>query len=210
MSTATAPAATALMTAEEFFDWANRPENSDRRLELEDGRVIDLDAGRTADMPSPGELHGAICAVVVYLLQAHCYGRSCGRVVSNDTGLLVRRRPDTIQGADVMLFDAARAIGDLNTGYPTEIPVLVVEVYSPSDRPGRLTRRISRYHAHGIPLVWVVYPEDLQVDVHRPNQAVQSFDLGDTLTDFPELPGFACPVAALFTLPGQQPPTATP
>jgi hypothetical protein len=29
------------MTAEEFFDWANSPENSDRHFELERGEVID-------------------------------------------------------------------------------------------------------------------------------------------------------------------------
>lgn len=206
MSTVIAPTAAGLMTAEEFFAWANRPENADRRLELEDGRVIDLDAERTADMPSPGELHGAICAVVVYLLQAYCYGRGSGRVMSNDTG--VRVRPNSVQGADVMLFDTGKAVDQLAAGYPADVPALVVEVFSPSDRPGRLNRRIARYHAHGIPLVWVVYPEEFQVDVHRPNRAVESFEIGDTLANFPELPGFSATVAALFTLPGQQPPTA--
>ena len=58
--------------------------------------------------------------------------------------------------------------------------------------------------------MWVVYPEELQVDVHRPTQAVQTFDLGDTLGNFAELSGFSATVAALFTLPGQQPPTAAP
>jgi len=209
MSTA-APTAVGLMTAEEFFAWANRPENADRRYELEDGRIVDLDAERTVDMPSPGDLHGTICAIVVYLLQMYCYGRGAGRVASNDTGVLVRRRPDTIQGADVLFYDATRPVGDIAVGYSTDIPALVVEVFSPSDRPGRLNRRIGRYHAHGIPLVWAVYPEDFQVDAHRPNQAVQTFDLGDTLDNFAELPGFTTPVAALFTLPGQQPPTAAP
>ena len=199
MSTA-APTAAGLMTAEEFFAWANRPENADRYCELEDGRIV--------DMPPPGEPHGTVCALMVHLLWTYCFNRGSGRVASNDTG--VRVRPNTVQGADVMLFDTSRAIGDLSTGYPTDIPTLVVEVFSPSDRPGRLNRRIGRYHAHGIPLVWVVYPEDFQVDAHRPNQAVQTFDLGDTLDNFAELPGFTTPVAALFTLPGQQPPTAAP
>ena len=199
MSTATAPVV-GLMTAEEFFEWSCRPENRDRHCELEDGRIV--------DMPSPGDLHGVICAWIVRLLWDYCIARGGGRVASNDTG--VRVRPNSIQGADVLLYHAAQSVGNLAVGYATDVPALVVEVYSPSDRPGRLNRRIARYHTHGIPLVWVVYPEDLQVDVHRPNQAVQAFDLGDTLANFPELPGFSSPVAALFTLPGQQPPTATP
>jgi Uma2 family endonuclease len=199
MSTA-APTTVGLMTAEEFFAWSQRPENADRHCELEDGRIV--------DMPQPGDLHGVICSWIARLLWDYCIARGGGRVNSNDVG--VRVRPNSVQGADVMLFDTGYAVGDLNTGYPTDIPTLVVEVFSPSDRPGRLNRRIARYHAHGIPLVWVVYPEDFQVDAHRPNQAVQTFDLGDTLHGFAELPGFTTPVAALFTLPGQQPPTATP
>ena len=159
-------------------------------------------------MPPPGDQHGVLCAWIARLLWDYCIARGGGRVASNDAG--VRVRPNSIQGADVLLYDAARAVGDLAAGYAPDVPTLVVEVFSPSDRPGRLTRRIARYHAHGVPLVWVVYPEDLQVDVHRPNHAVQAFDLGDILANFAELPGFSAPVAALFTLPGQQPPTAAP
>lgn len=199
MSTATAPSATRLMTAEEFFAWANRPENADRHCELEDGRVI--------DMPPPGHEHGLIASWIAHLLWTYCIVRGGGHVTSNDTG--IRVRPNSIQGADVMLFDSPPPRNPV-PGYPTEIPALVVEVYSPTDRPGRLNRRIGRYHAHGIPLVWVVYPEEFQVDVFRANQAVQSFGLGDTLQGFAELPGFSTTVAGLFTLPGQQPPTAAP
>ena len=38
------------MTAEEFWEWANRPENEDRLWELERGEVI--------EMPPPGTVHG--------------------------------------------------------------------------------------------------------------------------------------------------------
>jgi hypothetical protein len=34
--------ATQLMTAEEFYDWANRPENAGKHYELEKGRVVEV------------------------------------------------------------------------------------------------------------------------------------------------------------------------
>jgi len=57
MSTAAPPG---LMTADEFYDWANRPENADRQFELVAGRVVDV--------PSLGKLHGVFCWLVVRLL----------------------------------------------------------------------------------------------------------------------------------------------
>ena len=53
-----ATAATNLMTAEEFFDFANRLENRDRRFELEEGEIV--------EMPSPGERHGAVYAMLCW------------------------------------------------------------------------------------------------------------------------------------------------
>ena len=46
-----ATVATEPLTAEQFFEWANRRENIGKSFELENGEVI--------EMPSPGELHGA-------------------------------------------------------------------------------------------------------------------------------------------------------
>lgn len=48
-----ATVATKLLTAEEFFDWANLPENRDRRFELEKGEIVEGSL--------PGERHCAVC-----------------------------------------------------------------------------------------------------------------------------------------------------
>ena len=45
------------MTAEEFFAWANRPENSDRRLELDRGEVV--------EMPPPKKSHGLFNWIII-------------------------------------------------------------------------------------------------------------------------------------------------
>src|SRR5689334_17656953 len=90
------------MTPDEFFEWANRPENEDRFFELDEGEVV--------EMPPPGELHGLICGFIVHLLWKYVLERGKGQVCSNDTGLLVKKKPGTVRGPDIMLFDESRPL----------------------------------------------------------------------------------------------------
>jgi Uma2 family endonuclease len=195
------PAAPAgLMTAEEFYDWASLPENADRKWELEDGVPVEVPT-----VPSPGELHGAICWVVAFVLGGYLYRRGAGYICTNDTGLIVRRKPDGVRGPDVLLFLTGKPVDQLNRGWADQVPALVVEVFSPSDRPGTLNRRVKQYLRRGVPLVWVVYPDERTVDVYRPGVESESLGGDDDLSAPDVLPGFACTVSALFTLPGTEP-----
>lgn len=73
MSTA---AAKRLMTADEFYDLANLPENDNRWLELVRGEVIEL--------PPPTRPHGVVCANATYVLNSYVRKRRKGYVTSND------------------------------------------------------------------------------------------------------------------------------
>ena len=190
MSTATAPA---LMTADEFYDWANRPENADRRFELVDGEV--------AEMPSPGELHGFVCWLVIRLLTEYLTRHGAGHLCTNDTGLLVARGPDSVRGPDVMLFLDSRTIDQMSPKFSERIPALIVEVRSPSDRMKQIRRRVAQSHTRGVPLVWVVEPELRAVYVYRPNELPQILDETEDLPGNGVLPGFQYKVAALFESP---------
>jgi Uma2 family endonuclease len=192
--TPTAPAG--LLTAEEFMAFVERPENA--------GRWFELDRGRVIEMPPPGRPHGVLCSWIAHLLWQYAI-RVGGQVTSNDTAFVVGRRPDCVRGADVMLFLTACRLADIPPGPVTDLPALIAEVYSPSDRPGQLNRRVSQYLRRGVPLVWVVYPDDRSVDVYRPGAEVLSLD-GDDALAFPDvLPGFAGTVRDLFALPGADP-----
>jgi Uma2 family endonuclease len=187
---------TALMTAEEFFEWANRPENAGTRYELDDGMVIET--------PSPGELHGLLCWIVAHLLGGYVVPRG-GYLMTNDTGLIVRRRPDTVRGPDVMLFLDGRKVEELSRGHSERVPPLVVEVLSPSDQFSKTLRRVDQYEARGVPLIWVIDPDERAVHVFRPNELRKRFEETDELTGNGVLPDLRLKVADLFTLPGQQP-----
>ena len=46
-------------------------------------------------------------------------------------------------------------------------PDLVVEVYSPGNRRGKILEKVAEYLGAGIPLVWVVYPKSRTVAMYR-------------------------------------------
>lgn len=183
------------LTAEEFFDWCHRPENRDRHCELERGEVV--------EMSRPGERHGFVCLSVGALLYHYALQRKRGYACSNDTGLILGRDPDTVRGPDVVLYDTPRRFDDLNPRYSAQLPTLAVEVLSPTDSWGRVTRRITEFLRLGIAIVWLVDPEDRSVTVHRASQLPQVYEGADELRGEPELPGLVVRIADLFQLPGE-------
>jgi Uma2 family endonuclease len=185
---------TELMTAEEFLDWANRHENAGKQYELVNGEVV--------EMPSPGEAHAFVCWLVIRVLTNYLTKRGSGHMLTNDGGLIVRRNPDTVRGPDAMVFLDDLTLTNARLGHCERIPSLVVEVRSPSDRDGKIIRRVEQYHRRGIPLVWVIDFEDLLVTAYRPNEFPKVLDETESLTGNGVLPDFSCKVAELFALPG--------
>jgi Uma2 family endonuclease len=184
------------MSAEQFFDWCNRPENRDRLFELERGEVVE--ASR------PGERHGFVCLNLGAILGNYTFQRRQGYACGNSAGLILERDPDTVRGPDVFLCDQARRYDDLSPRYSDRLPTLAVEVLSPNDKWAKVTRRITEFLRRGIAVIWLVDPEGQSVTVYRLNQLPQVFEGADELTGEPELPEFRCRVADFFYLPGEE------
>ena len=182
-------------TAEEFFDWVHRPENRGRHFELERGEVI--------EMPPPGERHGYVSGNVGRILGNYTFERGCGYVCTNDTGVVLETDPDTVRGIDVTLYDELRRYDQLAPKYSSHLPKLAIEVLSPVDRPGRMTRRVSQFLRKGMLLVWLVDPESRDVTVYRPGEEPYVLGEQDEITGENVLPDFRCPVADFFRLPGE-------
>jgi Uma2 family endonuclease len=104
-----------------------------------------------------------------------------------------------------MVFLDALTYDELEPKHTERVPNLVVEVRSPNDRHGRILRRIEQYLKRGVPMVWLVDPEELTVTAYTPNEFPKVYDETDELTGNDVLPGFACRVSELFALPGQPP-----
>jgi Uma2 family endonuclease len=187
--------ATPLMSAEEFFEFCHRPENQDRHFELERGRIV--------EMPLAGERHGVVCGNAAGILWALARQRKRGHVCTNNSGLIVERDPDTVRGADVTLYDDVRRYEDLNPKYSHQAPTLLVEVMSPNDKPGKTIRRVYRFLAMGVSIVWVLDPEDRTLDVFRRGQEPVELTADQEVTGEDVLPDLRCKVADFFAMPGE-------
>lgn len=78
-------------------------------------------------------------------------------------------------------------------------PDLAVEVVSPSNTHGQITRKVQQYLQAGTRIVWVVEPADRMVRIYRPNAPHPAVVLGDDLIDAGDvLPGFSEPVSRFF------------
>ena len=185
MATAAQPK---LMTAEEFLV-----------AELGEG-TFELIRGAVIEMPPPMPEHGRVCINAGFIVESYRRQTNLGYALSNDSAVLTERGPDTVRGADDCFYTHARwPRSQVGNTLPPVPPDLVVEVVSPSNRPGEILRKIGEYLEVGVPLVWVVYPRRRSVAVYRPDQEEPIlFREGQFLENFPELPGFRCPVADFF------------
>lgn len=123
-----------------------------------------------------------------------------GKVYTGEVYFRIRRDPDTNVGIDVAVAspDQAAATGK-KASFVDGPPVVAVEVLSPYDKLKDIKEAIYEYLDCGVGVVWIVDPYDETVTVYRPDTEPVSYSRSQQLTGEPDLPGFSCPVAALFT-----------
>ena len=177
-----------------------RPITTEEFLQMDLGEGnFELVRGEVIELPPALPEHGRYCLNAAFQLET--FGRQAGHgyAVTNDSAVQTERGPDTVRGGDVCYYSHARWPRSELRGLPPVAPDVVVEVYSPSNRPGEMRAKVNEYLEVGTLMVWVVFPERRTVVVYRPADPVpRVFGQDDVLEGFPELPGFRCPVAALF------------
>lgn len=163
----------------------------DFRLLPDDGALTELYRGQVIDVNLPSPRHGQVCGSVVYVLRQFLEQRNLGRVVSNDSGIITEKNPDTVRGADVAFYSYTRvAKGPLPAGYLNVAPELVFEVFSPSDRWSDLLAKVAEYLKAGVTIVCVLDPDAETAHVFRADRPVQilmsdhELALPDVLADF--------------------------
>ncbi|GMU57641.1 MAG: hypothetical protein AMXMBFR33_67870 [Candidatus Xenobia bacterium] len=159
---------------------------------------FELDEGRLVPATQPKRRHGKVCARLAMRLGNHCEGTGQGEVLSNDTGFILQRDPDTLRGPDVAVIRAER-LKDLSEDcHPEMAPDIAVEVHSPSNSAGDLQRKVGQYLNAGAILVWVLYPERRSAAVYTGDGLVQLLSEDQDIAGEPVLPGFRCPLSDLF------------
>lgn len=122
-----------------------------------------------------------------------------GDVFVGEVGCILRRNPDTAVGIDVAYVSAETAAYESeNTTLIDGPPILAAEILSPSDKHEEVIEKVDEYLAAGVKLVWVLDPHFRTVVVYRADAEPELFNIREELTAEPHLPGFRCPVAAIF------------
>jgi Uma2 family endonuclease len=124
-----------------------------------------------------------------------------GSAHAGEAGVRLRREPELTVGIDLVYLSpevSARVMADEETTIIDAVPLLAVEILSPSETFENLQLKIGKYREVGVPLVWVLDPHFRTVTVHRPLLEPVMLNATQELDGGTELPGFRVPVARIF------------
>ena len=180
-----------LYTVEEYWEVTQLPENENRRLELIEGVIC--------EMPPSSQVNTVIAMRIGRFLGNYVDERDLGYVTGADGGFELG--PHDVRIPDSAYISKKRVSELSGTTFPVA-PDLAVEVISPSETSRGILDKVRAYLKAGTRLVWVVYPEDELVDVHRlasdDSMNIQTLSIDGTLDGGDVLPGFMLPVSDVF------------
>jgi Uma2 family endonuclease len=175
------------MTADEFDEWVNLPENFERLFEYIGGEIAEVPSN-----PQASYIGGRVFRPVANFVEDHdlgfVTGEAGGYMVSGE-----RYAPDVAYISKLKQPELA------HEGYNPLPPDLAVEVDFPSTYPSqeKLRIKVANYLAAGT-LVWLVRPETKIVEVYAPRQPVKKVAVDGFLDGGDVLPGFRLAVRDIF------------
>jgi Uma2 family endonuclease len=116
--------------------------------------------------------------------------------------------PGKVRKPDVSFIRKERQPEGLTSeGYEYIAPDLAVEAVSPNESYYEVEAKIIEYLDAGVLLIWVIDPESRTVRIHRRDGSVVWLRETDELSGEDVVPGFRCPVSAIFPRKRQEPTT---
>ncbi len=187
MSTATHPQ---LLTLEELDAL---PGGNDR--DLIRGEI------RKRDMTRRNRLHSRIESDLVLHLGIWVRTQLAprGQIVSGEAGFRLQRDPETGVGIDIAYISAELAVHEPSSPYFEGVPILAVEILSPSDTQEEIDEKIELYLACGVQVVWIVNPRLETITVFRADAAPSLYSGSQVLDSDPHLPQFRLMLSDIFS-----------
>jgi Uma2 family endonuclease len=165
----------------------------------DDGMRHELIRGELRTMPPAGGEHGIVAGELFHVVSDHVHSNDLGFVLAAETGFFIERNPDVVRAPDLAFIRKDRLSGGRpSRGYFDIPPDLLAEVVSPYDPAQEILEKVLEWLRFGVRLVWVVYPSTKSVMVYRTDEDISVREIDDMLDGEDVLPGFRCPVQALF------------
>lgn len=174
-----------LITGEELF---RRPELGP--CELVNGKIV--------PMAPTGHIHGWMEAKLTGDLLAYAERTGAWEVLVGEAGVYIRRNPDTVRAADILLISAERYACCASPSYLNVAPELAIEILSPDDRWNEVREKITDYFSVGVDRVWVFDPRQRKAFAYRSPSDVQQLERDRVLSDEELFPGLSIPLARIF------------
>lgn len=174
---------TALLTVEQF---AQLPQEETQRYELVQGEIV--------RMGNAGFLHERVKSNANRILMRYILGNPIGDVFS-ETMYKLGERDSRIPDVSLLLTERIprKATSEVLKGAPD----LAFEVVS-SEPAEFMERKINLYLATGCKVVWVAYPLERTLWVHRSSGESRRMREGQSLEEPNLLPGFSVLVDEFF------------
>ena len=165
-----------------------------------DDDQVELWRGVVVEMSPVKPMHNKVSVRLSTILNSHALGAGIGEFWPPDAGLTIEEGPDTVVSPDLSFVpaDVAQRLNDDEPGFPFFVPLLVVEVKSPSDSEPRITAKLALYYAAGVREIWWVRPKPKTLTRYWADRDPVTLGLGDVLGDVDVLPGFSMAVDDMF------------
>lgn len=180
-----------IYTVDDLRAIENLPENADKRFELINGEITELNA------PSP--LHAYTADEIYSALRTYAKHHNLGYTFSDSVSYTLHSGSELIPDASFIYKER------ISLPFPSKFefaPDLAVEVFSPSNREREMLEKVEAYLESGTKLVWVAYPTSQVVDVYHRNAdgslTLRKIDIEGTLDGEDVLPGFKLSVKTIF------------
>jgi len=179
------------MTADEFFD-----SPFSKGFELVEGRVVPKEGGIESFMPT-GALHGAITEELASRMSYFVRENNLGRIFAAETGFILSE--GTVRGVDIS-FVGKEKIGEygITEKFFPVAPDLAVETISPGNSFDEIQSKIEEYLKAGTKLIWIVYPKQKMIHVHRQSNVINVLRETDELDGEDVLPNFRLKLSEIF------------
>jgi Uma2 family endonuclease len=172
------------LTAEALFALGERPP-----CELVDGRIVPV--------PPTGAIHGRTELQLRRIIADFAERHDLGWVLVGEVGLITRRDPDRVRGADAVLVARSQSL-TLPEGFLDFGPAAVFEIISPNDRWREIQDKLDEYFAIGCGQVWMVDPQRRQVTVYTGPTSGERFAVQARIAGTGILEGLDLAVSRLF------------